>query len=334
VEDGGSCYEAGCVSVRKYEGFQDLEIRAGVCALFAQCPWRTVFAHPDFLEAWYRSRPDLAPMVSVSFENGSVDGQVAFACDADRVMFAGGDDVPVHGWLAPPLRGSWVLERHLAELGAERISFHLPPGAPTDWLGEARALGRVAHATPRKRRVFRFDRARSSQKLDEKKNTSQAPHVKALGTLALKEARREDFSTYLGWHRQKRHVRGLQAGLQNRRLDLYRGLSPEILSATVLVAGDAVLSSMLVYRDGSRAWLELLAENPEHERHSPGILHLYLLEERWIEQVSEIDVTADDDYLHLIADESEFLSVDLLFNRRARLGRMASDALARIVYKR
>jgi CelD/BcsL family acetyltransferase involved in cellulose biosynthesis len=279
------------------------ELREGARSLFERCPWRTIFGHPDFLEPWYRSRPELRPMLLVSLQGGWVDGWVPLARNENEIMFAGGDDVPVHGWLAEPLRGSFVLERHLAEVGslpslraplADRLRFTPPPHAPLDWLGGARPLGRLARVENTRRRVFRLDRERAAQKLDEKKNTSQVPQVKTLGPLSLKDARPEDLPLHLEWHRQKRHARGLQAALQSNRLALYRRLDPKLLSATVLCAGDRVLSSMLVYRDGPRAWLELLAENPDYERHSPGILHLYLLEERWIEEVVELDVTADD----------------------------------------
>jgi CelD/BcsL family acetyltransferase involved in cellulose biosynthesis len=341
VDGQGACYEAFRVSLRKYEGFSvfaalQSDLKTGARSLFARCPWRTVFTHPDFLAAWYQSRPALHPILLSSFMDGAVDGLVALAADQDQLLFAGGSDVPVHGWLAGPLRGSFVVERHLREVvrGADRVRISPPPGAPIDWLSESRSLGRFARVERRKRRIFRLDPERAKQKLDEKKNTSQMPQVKALGPLALKPARAEDFAAHVEWYQEKRHARGLQASLHRERLDLYRRLDPEILSATVLTAGDTVLSAMLVYRDGPRAWLELLAENPEHERHSPGILHLYALEERWIGEVSQIDVTADDDWMHLIAEETEAPEFELLFRAGDRMRRRASQTIRRIVSRR
>ena len=330
---------SGVVSLRKYEGFPvfhmlaTTEFRGAAKALFARCPWRTVFVHPDFLEAWYRSRPELRPILIASFAEGAVDGLVALAADESQIVIAGGSDVPIHGWLAEPLRGSFVAERHLAEIvrRSERMSISPPLEAPVDWLFESRALGKFADARSIRRRIFRLDPVRAKQKLDEKKNTSQVAHVKALGPLAIREVQSSDLAKYVEWHDRKRHARGLQAGLQRDRIDLYARLPAEILSATLLTAGDAVLSCMLIYRDGPRAWLELLAENPEHERHSPGILHLYLLEERWIGEVASIDVTADDDYLHLLAEEVEARSYELLFRRSHRLRRKASQAIEKIV---
>src|SRR5687768_12108496 len=116
------------------------EFREGVKALYARCPWRTVFVHPDFLEPWYRSRSSLRPILIASFSEGWVDGLVALASDESHVVFAGGSDVPIHGWLAEPLRGSFVAERllslcaPLAGVRFDRISVAPPPDAPLDWL--------------------------------------------------------------------------------------------------------------------------------------------------------------------------------------------------------
>ncbi len=295
-------------------------------ALFDGCPWRTVFVHPDFLAAWFAFRSAARPVLIR--DDASL---VPLAAEDGRLGFAGGGDVPVHGWLGRPLSGSFVLERALGRSPpTPLVAFTPPPGAPLDWLAPARSLGRLAHVTTERRRIFTCDPIRAAQPLADKKNTSQLHEVKALGPLALADARPEDLRTHLEWHRHKRHQRGLQPSLHRERADLYRRLGPAILSSTVLTAGGVVLSAMLIYRDGPRAWLELLAENPEHERHSPGLLHLFLLEQRWIGEVTEIDVTADDDWMHVLAEERPITRVELLFGRRARLRRRAAGAVARL----
>lgn len=313
-----------------FEALATPALRAGWRSLYARCPFRTVFVHPDFVEAWLRFHGDrIRPILATSFEEGRLEGVLALAERDGALWMAGGEDVPVHGWLAEPLRGSFMLEALLTRLQRQHVHLSLPPAAPSDWLGSGRPLGRVAERRPEVRRVIRFDPSRSERPLDKKKNVSQLPRLKALGELSL-EQEEGDLPTFVAWHDKKRHDRGLDPSRQKGRLGLYRRLDPSLLSTTVLRAGSEVLSGMLVYRDGQRAWLELLAENPIFEQHSPGLVHLFLLEELLLEEgVTTLDVSRDDDWMHLLAEEEEGIEVDLLFSRRRRIRRGAIGVAVR-----
>ena len=322
------------MNLRIYEGFpvfhmlQTSEFREGWLELQANCPWATVFTHPDFVEAWLRFS-EASPLLAVTTEGRPV-GLLVGAAIEDRLVLAGGDEVPVHGWLAEKLRGSFVIESHLAELIRARASttMVLGPGAPTDWLSARRPLGRIASPELVSRRRVMLDPERAKKNLDKKRNTSQMPRLRALGDLLLWEA--DDLPTYVSWHEKKRRDRGLPGSTRRDRIGLYRRLDKKILMASELRAGDEVLSAMLLYLDGDRAWLELFAENPKHERHSPGMVHLLMLEEQLLEDgVTWIDVSADDDWMHLLAEPYEATAVEILFSRRERAKRRAVGAALR-----
>lgn len=314
-----------------FEALDDRTFRAEWTRLWERCPFRTIFAHPDFVEGWLRFQGDrVRPILMTNLEEGRPRGVIALCERSGDLEVAGGTDVPVHGWLAEPLRGSFLLEALLVQAPRrQRLRLSLPPGAPRDWLGPGRPVGRLAETGRIDRRVVPLDPARAERPLDKKKNVSQLPRLKALGELSLEEEE-GDLPTFVAWHDRKRHHRGLQPSLQRDRLGLYRRLDPSVLFTTVLRAGEQILSAMIVYRDGARAWLELLAENPEHEQHSPGLVHLFLLEERLLaEGVRTLDVTRDDDWMHLLAEEEVGVQADLLFSRRRRLQREAIGVAVR-----
>lgn len=320
------------VNLRIYEGFPVLHMLATAEVvdtwrrLFARCPFRTVFARPDVVEAWYRSSA-ARPVLAVSFDGGEMSGVVPLAEVDGTLTFAGGADFPVHGWLADPLRGSFVLETHVLSAKKDRARARLvpPPGAPDDWLGEGRPLGRGARSIEARRRVIRLDAERAGRPLSKKKNVSQLQDLEAIGRLGLTPA--GGLETAIGWYERKRHARGLPPPAQRSRFDLYRALPKDVLETSVLSAGDVPLSAISVYRDGARAYLELLAEDPAFEAFAPGLVHLFLLEEQLVRAgVEELDVTADDDWMRLLAEERPGVRVELAFAWTARVEVAAKSA--------
>ncbi len=302
--------------------------------LFAQCPWSTAFQSSEFVLRWFRAHRDAVEPVVVSHEDrGVVDGLLFLArSPSGALSAAGGEMAHDHGWLARPLRGSYVLEAMLRavheQLHPERLILErLPHGAPVDWLWRGRSIGRFARSHIEGRHRLCLSANRVKKKLDKRGNASQVPFLRQLGALSLERVKGPElertFRRFVRWREERRQERGRRAPYledpDRVSLLVHQALDDGPLELTVLKVGDTEASLIAAFRGGSTAHLELFAEAPSLEQHAPTMVHLHLLEEHLLPQgVTALDVSHDDEWLHLLAPRDEAQRVELMFQSSQR----------------
>lgn len=122
-------------------------------ALHEQCPWATVFQHPDFVTAWFALYFRHVVPVIVVDESGdrALAGLLVLALDEGSRLLtgAGAHQAEYQCWLAPHADDSSFIVKAIRELRARfpRTGIHLrylPPGIPLQGLGGTIRL----HARP------------------------------------------------------------------------------------------------------------------------------------------------------------------------------------------
>lgn len=179
---------------------------AGWRDLAEACPWSTPYGCPDLAQAWYEAHEAIFEPV-VLYEQGAdgqLEGLLALArhLTSGEIVPAVHRDASVYGWLARPLRGSYFLERALEAFGEhfpkQNLELEaLPDGAPIDWAGPGRRLGRWARVESAHHWRMRFDPERAKKKLDKRANSQQVSGLKRRGEMRFE--RRLDAPTLERW---------------------------------------------------------------------------------------------------------------------------------------
>jgi CelD/BcsL family acetyltransferase involved in cellulose biosynthesis/GNAT superfamily N-acetyltransferase len=266
---------------------------------------------------------------------GHLDGLLPLAVEkrTHRLSFAGAHQAEYHAWLALPGEETFIVQalEQLSSLGFDRLSFtYLPPGSPMAWLRGKWGSSAVVQSH-RKPVMDIGDGTQARESLRKKSNKSRLSRLQRLGPLEFVQLNSpEELDRYYAEIIAYTDFR--QGALHNSfpfandplKRSFFRELmrSPELTHATVLKAGDTLVSAHIGFRNGDDVTLGLICYPPFLSEYSPGKLHMLRLALLLHEQgVLRLDLTpGGDDYKDRFATaHEEVMSTTIFFNRKSLL---------------
>lgn len=322
------------------------ERRAAWAALAEVCPWTTAYMCPRVAVAWYEAYADVYEPVLVH-EDGPDGPRGVLPLARHRrtgaLEVAVGRPSAVQGWLAPPLLGSYFLERALDAVqarfpGQDLVFEALAPGMPTDWLAESRRFGRLTRTEPVPRWIETLDPARARKKLDKRTNAQQIAGLKAHGELRYTpslepEALATALPDLTRWHDQvcadmARPARFVEDPAE---LDFWRRLGGQSgrFVAAALHVGDTLAAAILAVRIRSRLYVAWGAERPALETLGPGQVLWRLMEPDLLaDGVVDAEVSEGFDWMQIGAEKRTFSTrAAVLLSPKSRVSDGLSSAM-------
>jgi hypothetical protein len=275
-------------------------------ALYASCPWATVFQSRPFIAAWYQIyRDEHLPILIKAVENGQLKGLLPVvllntnANDAhsgkgrNRITGAGHYDAEYQTWLAAPVDADNFIKKALPELRKQfpghPITFRfLSPGTSLDWLQDDTTLRSYSIVQSYDRPLINFKDADASKIFQRNHFKNKINRLKRLGEVHFEHITDlESFKHCL--HEMAVFYDFRQSALFNKSpfkddpvkedflLQLFR---LQLLHVTVLKVGGKTMAAIAAVT-GKDDWMHLAAVNchsPFNARfYSPGFLHFILL---------------------------------------------------------
>lgn len=299
------------ISVETIEGaaaatlLADPQFQRAWDALYAACPWRTVYQQRAFAEAWFPLYgAEYVPVVTVAYEpDGRLAGLLVLAATKDRrrLHVAGAHQCEYQTWLALPDCGNAFIASALdslrATFPAARLSFtYLAPGTPTAWC-EAKGAGAVAqgHAARWASHVVVEPIARALRDLTgdandasmrKKGNKSRLRQLARQGEVSFDHV--TDPAEFRALLREFITVHEFRQGAVNgvfpflddpRKAEFHERLFaiPGFLHVTVLRAGGRLVAANLGIVDGESIAMGPHTFSPLFAKQSPGKLLMLLL---------------------------------------------------------
>jgi CelD/BcsL family acetyltransferase involved in cellulose biosynthesis len=273
------------------EGFQ-----RGWDELYEACPWGTVFQSRGFVACWYRTyRHDYLPVLLRGGGEGRLTGLLALALPlggGGRLVGAGHFEAEYQCWLTAEAEGESFITAALAAL-QERLPGHalhlrfLPPGAPLAWATADPHWRAQCVLEPARRPLMDMADPQLPKLLKlSGQNKSKLNRLRRLGEVRLERVTdAAAFSAMLGELAVQYDFR--QGALFNKnrfREDPLKAVFLQelfrlgLLHATVLKVNEEVIAAMVAV--SGQNWVHLQGLNihsPLYARHSPGILHFFML---------------------------------------------------------
>lgn len=304
-------------------------------ALYRACPWRTPFVGLPFVDAVLGTGEE-ALLVVERDAGGKLSGVLPLGWDGTWSAL-GGSAALEHAWLAPPLLGSYFMERATLELSRHLDDTQvdlgpIAPEAPVDWSDRPRRAGRFARVDYIRTSIIDIDPEAARRPLDKKANSTQLSALKKMGEIAVAfDPDLETVSTAMTWDDRRSTATAAEPkfAMASRR-SVLRALaeSGQILRAAMLLAG-RIVAVFVGHRTDDRLVVELLAEDPELEQWAPAYLLWHMLEPELLARgVRRVDVTRGPQWLTWLGRAEDRARIQLLFAPRAR---MRFDAQAAVV---
>lgn len=283
--------------------------------LHSQCPHATVFQAPAFVRSWYYAyQSQWQPVIVHSTAlNGELTGLWLLAYDAEQQILthAGSNQAEYHVWLALPgedaafLAAAWAKLQRLVAFEALQFKY-LPSAKLVDTLrivpGLDGLLAMKIHARP----LIRLHQESIKKSLAKPGNRSRLNRLKRLGTLSFKrladpvelEQVFEKLIAYYDFRQEAvNHVAPFREDPLKRLFHrLLFASAPEETHVTVTsLAGEAIAAFWGMASDKT-VHLGMLIHSPLLAEHSPGKLHLMLLQDELLKEGKEIlDLTPGGD---------------------------------------
>jgi hypothetical protein len=275
-------------------------------ALYAACPWATVFQSRPFIAAWYQVYCDQhLPILIKAIENGQLKGLLSVVLlntnandlhagnGRSRITGAGHYDAEYQTWLAAPADADTFIKKALTELRKQfpghPITFRfLPPGTSLEWLQDDKKLRACSIVQSYDRPLIDFKDPEASKVFQRNHFKNKINRLKRLGELQFELITDvESFKHCL--HEIAVLYDFRQSALFNKSpfkddpvkedflLQLFR---LQLLHVTVLKAGGKTMAAVAAVT-GNDDWMHLAGINchsPFNARfYSPGFLHFILL---------------------------------------------------------
>lgn len=297
------------------------DFREAWSELYRKCPYASVAQSPEYVLSWYEAfGSQFSPVLAYEYDGaGALEGLLMLANPraGGPTVVPGDIDVPLSGWLARPLRGSFFIERALqaikkARLGSTLHWSRLHPSAPRDWCSGARRWRKAVRVAPEPCAWVKIAPSRAKKKIEKKSNPAQLEGLKGGGELVLRivEGPAERLGLFdLGaeWHDALAEQLGPPRRLagDTAKRDFHRRLAQDLesLHVSVLAGNGRPASVVWAYLDHGLCFVDLAAFDPELERFSPTLLHLMLLEEQLVrEDIRAFDVSTQPAWLRRLAE--------------------------------
>ncbi len=275
-------------------------------ALYASCPWATVFQCRPFIAAWYQVyRHQHLPILIKAIENGQLKGLLPVVLlntnanefqsgqGRSRITGAGHYDAEYQTWLAAPADADTFIKKALTELRKQfpghPITFRfLSPGTSLDWLQKDTTWRTCSIVQSYDRPLINFKDAEAEKIFQRNHFKNKINRLKRLGEVQFEQITDLDnFKHCL--HEMAVLYDFRQSALFNKSpfkedpfkedflLQLFR---LQLLHVTVLKAGGRTMAAVAAVA-GKDDWMHLAGVNchsPFNARfYSPGFLHFILL---------------------------------------------------------
>ena len=275
-------------------------------ALYASCPWATVFQSRPFIAAWYQAYSNQhLPILIKAVENGQLKGLLpvvvlnTIATDPHsgkgrgRITGAGHYDAEYQTWLAAPADADTFITKALTELRKQfpgyAITFRfLSPGTSLDWTQTDATWRTCSIVQSYDRPLINFKDAEAAKIFQRNHFKNKINRLKRLGEVQFEQIKDlESFKHCL--HEMAVLYDFRQSALFNKSpfkddpvkedflLQLFR---LQLLHVTVLKVGEKTMAAVAAVA-GKDDWMHLAGVNchsPLNARfYSPGFLHFILL---------------------------------------------------------
>lgn len=301
-------------------------------ALEQRCPWATVYQSAPFARTWYEAyREVYDPILVFARDESALHGLFLLAqgCEDQELVHAGSSHAEYQAWLATPDRsGEFVAEAGVAlgQLGASKLRLHFAaPKLPLDDLSNWPRS--AVHVHMHDRGLMAVDEGSTARaSLRKKGNRSKLARLGREGPVSLVQLRSsaelleviDQIADYCDLRQGAiNHTTPFQSDPLKREFTLALMDEPDLLHATVLMAGSTLVAAHLGPVDKSYVSLGVITHSPFAARHSPGKLLLHLLAERLGQQGYRVfDLTPGGEYKARFASEKDRVpTVNLFFSR-------------------
>lgn len=291
---------------------EDVEFLDQWGRLHENCPWAGAFQSPAFARSWYRCyTPDYAPLLIISRTSAGLDGILPLAISADGSSICHlGDTLSAAGgqaWLCR-MEDAMQFPKRAVRLLQQQVRLpleihNLPNGLPLDWLHHhdiRRTVSFVRTQRPLLRFCAHTDLEAEVRKLDDVaaalEKTGPLSLVRIEGSTQLRGLI-SDILLYQNLRQAALHVNPPPFQQARRRaLNLLLSDSPGLMYATVLKAGDRVVSAQIALIQKRRIHLTALVANPNLIPLHPERLHLRMLARQlYADNFCQLDFPADGD---------------------------------------
>jgi CelD/BcsL family acetyltransferase involved in cellulose biosynthesis len=321
-------------------------------ALFAACPWATVYNSPAFARTWYEVYEACYDPVVVLSRGpaGQLHGLLLLGLEKKTgvLVHVGAHHAEYQSWLSRPEWATSFIVPALAALrgiGRGTLEFlFLAQGSPLDWTVHAHRAGVRTSVVWHKRGLMQVGVGASiAASLGKKHNKTLLSRLKKIGPVRIQQlmtaAELEAVIDIIVEHcdvRQGAAHGALPFARDRAKRAFYLSMmAAGLLHATVLWAGNVLLAAHLGFRDRGMLSLGLITHAPQYSQHSPGKFMILLLGQLLGEHGDErFDLTPGGTYKDRFATSSDDVAVLEVFlspSEYARhLGRRAFVAFARM----
>lgn len=322
-------------------------------SLYAACAWATPFQSPGFARVWFETYAQRFEPLFVTRHDGagSLSGLLALARRRDdgMVVPAGTPQVLYQAWLAAPddgvafLHAAWrVLARQVPN---ETLTFrHLPPAMPALEALRRGAAGRAILAPAPQHRMI-VDGEHVTASLAKKHNKKRLRRLQDRGEVRLRVLRdASELDAYLPeiivHHDLRKGAAYGSFGFEEDPLkaEFHRRLAGECkqMHATVLTAGDALVSSVMGFVDRGVYYHAISSYSPFFASLSPTRVHWLLLKRELLAAGvhTVLPSPGDDEWKRQTADATDTVYELHLHRSLRRWAQRRVDRMARTAAKR
>jgi CelD/BcsL family acetyltransferase involved in cellulose biosynthesis len=264
--------------------------------LAGECAWSTACQGSDFVSTWYDVyREDFSPViVSMRSTESRLIGLMTMAIskDGSHLVMAGAHQAEYHGWLATeeterrfPSEALHILRKRFPR--RQLTLRYLTPDIPLDGLREDPFWqSRIVWKSSQRPLMRLGDGEDCLASLRKKSNKSRWNRLKAQGELSFQELTTaaeldavldEIIAMYDGRQQAVNGVAPFASDPHKRPFHVAMMEHPNLLHATTLTLNGRVVAAHLGLRSGPTVHLAIVTHAEEHDRHSPGKLHLLKL---------------------------------------------------------
>jgi CelD/BcsL family acetyltransferase involved in cellulose biosynthesis len=267
--------------------------QAGWDALYAACPWGTVFQSRDFVASWYHIyHSQYQPVLVRQVTGGRLTGLLTLARDkSGLIMGAGDSQAEYQVWLTADTREEDFIQSALAQVrrhfpGQSIRLKYLPGNTPLAWISREKAWQKRCLLRACKQPLLRIDEDRMDQELKKKNRREKLNRLKKMGELRFERV--TDYQVFSAIFDELATQYDFRKGAMFNRLffldDPFRKeflltlFQKNLLHTTILRLNDDIIASNVGAT--GKNWVHLQGINthaPSYSRYSPGILHFLML---------------------------------------------------------
>lgn len=315
-------------------------------ALYESCSWATIFQKREFVHSWYRANIDsCTPILLTVYKQGTLIGLLALTTGSDKdfktdssikITGAGQFDAEYQVWLAKDEYNELFIQSGFEALFREfpqcKLSLRFVPNsdiiAPIKSIGFLTEKHTVFHKHHRPLMDFSlveeqklFRKRHLKAKYNRIQRAGKVEFVKIDDPVEFMEVL-EEILVYLDFRQAAMFNKLPSKSNPNRNKFLLDLFQQDILHVTALKLDGKTISSIIGMK--GKGWMHLaglISYSPFHSKHSPGLVHLFMLGQMLQEEgFAYFDLTpGDDGYKERVSTSSDEV-VELHLSKNFKYG--------------